>query len=133
MAKRPGHVDVVTEVGFCNFCGRTRNLRREVHHLGGLLRVVTTCEACHRTLSSTMEVAQAQAETKPEPETQPAEAEAKPQPARRTPAARATPATAKGKPATAAKPKAPAKPKTKAATAAKPRGTTAPKKTSRGK
>src|SRR5438270_603682 len=44
MAKRPGHVEVLTEVGFCNFCNRTRNLRNEEHHLGGLVRTIVTCE-----------------------------------------------------------------------------------------
>ena len=32
-------VDVTTEVGFCNFCNRTRNLRREQHHLGAAAAV----------------------------------------------------------------------------------------------
>ncbi len=151
MAKRPGHVDVVTEVGFCNFCGRTRNLRREEHHLGGLLRVVTTCEACHRTLSSTMEVAPAQDETKAETKAEPEPRAEKPEPAAKAakppaavkaakpPAAvkSAKPAAAKRKPTTTAKAKAPAKPPTKVKTparaAAKPRTTAAPKKTARGK
>src|SRR5438270_10074757 len=62
MAKRPGHVEVVTEVGFCNFCNRTRNLRNEEYHLGGLVRTIVTCETCHRTLSSTMGVAETSTE-----------------------------------------------------------------------
>lgn len=66
MNKRPGHVAVTTEVGFCNFCDRTRNLRREEHHLGALVRTVITCESCHRTLSSTMGVATAEAPPKVE-------------------------------------------------------------------
>ena len=57
MNRRPGHVDVTTEVGYCNFCQRTRNLRTEAHHLGALVRTIVTCETCHRTLSSTMGVA----------------------------------------------------------------------------
>lgn len=63
MNRRPGHVDVTTEVGYCNFCQRPRNLRTEAHHLGTLVRTIVTCETCHRTLSSTMGVA-----TAPEPE-----------------------------------------------------------------
>jgi hypothetical protein len=58
MARRPGHVDVTTEVAYCSFCNRTRNLRREAHHMGGLVRTIVTCETCHRTLSSTMGVAE---------------------------------------------------------------------------
>lgn len=65
MNKRPGHVDVTSEVGYCNFCSRTRNLRSEAHHLGTLVRTILTCETCHRTLSSTMGVA---ASTEPEAE-----------------------------------------------------------------
>jgi hypothetical protein len=121
MNKRPGHVDVVTEVGFCNFCSRTRNLRREEHHLGALVRTIVTCETCHRTLSSAMGVAGEE----PEPERRPQEAEpvgvagpasgetakrkgTKREPAKRAPAKRAT----KAKPAT--KPKTPAKPRSTA-------------------
>jgi len=40
MSKHPGHVEVTTEVGFCNFCNRTRNLRREEHQLGELVRSI---------------------------------------------------------------------------------------------
>jgi hypothetical protein len=58
MNKRPGHVEVTTEVGHCSFCNRTRNLRREEHHLGTLVRTIVTCETCHRTLSSSIGVAQ---------------------------------------------------------------------------
>lgn len=89
MNKRPGHVEVTTEVNYCSFCDRVRNLRREEHHLGTLVRTVITCETCHRTLSSTMGVAPAET---PATEAQPAtvEAEAKPQPAKR-----ATPTKAK--------------------------------------
>jgi len=57
MNKRPGHVKVTTEVGYCSVCGRSRNLRREEHQLGTFVRTVVTCETCHRTLSSTMGVA----------------------------------------------------------------------------
>jgi hypothetical protein len=71
MNRRPGQVDVVTEVGYCPSCGRTRNLRREEHHLGQLVRTVVTCETCHRTLSSSIGVATAE----------PVQAEAEPQPA----------------------------------------------------
>jgi hypothetical protein len=61
MNKRPGRVNVTTEAGFCNFCGRPRNLRHEEHQLGNFIRTVVTCETCHRTLSSTMGVATADA------------------------------------------------------------------------
>lgn len=57
MNKRPGHVNVTTELGYCSVCGRPRNLRREEHQLGNFVRTVVTCETCHRTLSSTMGVA----------------------------------------------------------------------------
>ncbi len=94
-------VTVTTEVGYCPFCGRSRTLRREERHLGGLVRTKIDCETCHRTLSSTMGVPQPKAEealaaveAKPaepaapaEPE---AEAEAAPKPApKRKPAAKA--------------------------------------------
>ena len=113
-SKRPGHVDVITEVGFCNFCNRTRNLRREEHHLGGLVRTIVSCETCHRTLSSTMGVASAEPEAPAEPakaeETASVAAEEPPK-AKRAPAKK--PAAAKkpasGKPA--AKPKTPPKPR----------------------
>jgi hypothetical protein len=61
MNKRPGHVNVTTELGYCSVCGRPRNLRREEHQLGTFVRTVVTCETCHRTLSSTMGVASEEA------------------------------------------------------------------------
>jgi hypothetical protein len=61
MNKRPGHVTVTSEAGYCSFCGRPRNLRREEHQLGTFVRTIVTCESCHRTLSSTMGVAGAEA------------------------------------------------------------------------
>ena len=90
-------VTVTTEVGYCPFCRRSRTLRREERHLGGLVRTNIDCESCHRTLSSTMGVPQPKAEeaVAAGPETPaaaaPAEPEAAPKPAtRRTaPAARA--------------------------------------------
>jgi hypothetical protein len=57
--KRPGHVTVTIETGYCSFCDRTRNLRREERQLGTLIRTVIACESCHRLLSSTMGVASA--------------------------------------------------------------------------
>lgn len=76
MNKRPGHVKVTTEVAYCSFCDRVRTLRREEHALGTLVRTIVTCETCHRTLSSTMGVAEAEvaeakrpAEPAAEPET----------------------------------------------------------------
>jgi hypothetical protein len=95
MNKRPGHVEVTIEVNYCSFCDRVRNLRREEHHLGTLVRTVITCETCHRTLSSTMGVAPAETPaTKAPPATAEveAEAEAKPKP---QPAKRATPTKVK--------------------------------------
>ena len=92
MNKRPGHVEVTVETGYCSFCDRVRNLRREEHHLGTLVRTVVTCETCHRTLSSTMGVAPAETEA-PATEAAPASAgvaaEAKPQPAKRAAPAKA--------------------------------------------
>ena len=117
MSQRPGHVEVVTEVGYCNFCNRTRNLRREQHHLGGLVRTIVACETCHRTLSNTMGVATAEPEPAKEavPAAEPAATEEKPKP-KRAPAKRA-----------AAAKKAPAKPKPK--TPPKPRSTATTKRT----
>lgn len=114
MNKRPGHVVVTTEVGVCSFCGRPRTLRREEHQLGTLVRTIITCETCHRTLSSTMGVANAEPAA-PEP----AATEAAPTPA---PVASApTTRTVAAKPAAQRKP---------AAKATKPTATTsrAPKK-----
>jgi hypothetical protein len=105
MNRRPGQIDVVTEVGYCPSCGRTRNLRREEHHLGQLVRTVVTCETCHRTLSSSIGAASTEpvaAEATPEPAPQPEPA----QPAAaksKTPVKKATtskkPATKKAAPA----------------------------------
>ena len=105
MNKRPGHVTVTTEVGVCSFCGRPRNLRREDHQLGTLVRTIVTCETCHRTLSSSMGVASAESETEPAPAevATPVKDEAPPAATpKRAPAKRATAAK---KPAAAAKPK----------------------------
>jgi hypothetical protein len=113
MNKRPGHVVVTTEVGFCSFCGRPRNLRNEAHQLGTLVRTIVTCETCHRTLSSTIGVAAAQPE---------AEAEAVPAVAEPETAAEPEPAPAKPP----AKPSAKRKP---AATKSTPTKTRATKKT----
>ncbi len=105
MNKRPGHVVVTTEVGFCSFCGRPRNLRKEAHQLGTLVRTLVTCETCHRTLSSTIGIATA--ETADTAAAQPVaeEAEAAPTP---KPTAKRKPATAK---VAAPKSRAPKKPK----------------------
>lgn len=127
MNRRPGHVDVHTEVGYCNFCQRSRNLRTEEHHLGTLVRSIVTCESCHRTLSSTMGVAAPE----PEPaEPEPAEVE-EPVGAAESPKTKRTPAkrTTAKKAAAAAKKTASAK---KAAPPAKPRST-ATRKTTRSK
>jgi len=89
-------VTVTTEVGYCPFCRRSRTLRREERHLGGLVRTKIDCESCHRTLSSTMGVPQPKAEEAVEAvDAEPAapaepEAEAAPKPApKRRPAAKA--------------------------------------------
>ena len=124
MNKRPGQVDVITEVGYCPSCGRTRNLRREEHHLGALVRAIVTCETCHRTLSSSIGVAsgeQAQAEA----ETAPAQVEA---PAAKKPARREPAKAAPKKPAAAATKSAPKKAAAKKTAAKKPatRGKPAP-------
>jgi uncharacterized membrane protein len=100
MNKRPGHVEVFVETGYCSFCDRVRNLRREEHHLGTLVRTVLTCETCHRTLSSTMGVAPAETEAPAEeaaPVASEVEVETEPRPAKRVAAPKAK-ATASPKP-----------------------------------
>ncbi len=106
MNKRPGHIKVTTEHAYCSFCQRTRNLRREEHQLGTFVRTVVTCETCHRTLSSTMGVASADAPVVEEapgnaeaaPVGAPAPAATKASPASKAPPAKRT-ATTKTKPA----------------------------------
>jgi len=108
MNKRPGHVVVTTEVGFCSFCGRPRTLRREAHQLGTLVRTLVTCETCHRTLSSTIGIATAETSEPAEAAAaQPVAVEADAAPAAKTPAKR-KPAAAK---VVAPKSRAPKKPK----------------------
>ena len=131
MNKRPGEVRVTTEVAYCTFCGRPRTLRREERQLGALVRTVVTCETCHRTLSSTVGVADAEPAT-PDPAEAPASAPAvgpaavsevrpasrptvkpAPKPAVKAKAAQAPP-KAKPKPkASPAKKKVPPKPRVK--------------------
>jgi hypothetical protein len=123
MNRRPGHVDVTTDVGYCNFCQRPRNLRTEAHHLGTLVRTIVTCETCHRTLSSTMGVATAP-EAAPAKVEEPAAEEAA-RPKRSSTAKR--PAASRKKPAAAKKTAA-----AKKAPPAKPRST-ATRKTTRTK
>jgi hypothetical protein len=60
MNKRPGQIKVTMETGYCSFCDRTRNLRREERHLGTFVRTILACETCHRILSSSMGVASAE-------------------------------------------------------------------------
>jgi nucleoid-associated protein YgaU len=93
------HVSVTTEVGYCPFCRRTRNLRREERQLGGLVRTNIDCESCHRTISSTIGPP-----APPAPE--PVEAAAPPAAA---PEAPAEPAAAKPRKAATRAPKAAAK------------------------
>ena len=103
MAAPKANVTVVTEVGYCPFCQRTRNLRREERHLGQLVRTTIDCESCHRTLSSTIGPPQAKPEPEPEP-MKAAEPEAPaPKPAAKKPAARKPAAAATKKAAPAAK------------------------------
>ena len=118
----PGvNVTVTTEVGYCPFCQRTRNLRREERHLGGLVRMIVTCESCNRTLSNTMGVPavkpveeETPAEPAPVPEAPP---EAKPV---RAPVATKTRKAAAKKPAaSSAKTKKPATSTKKATTTKK--------------
>ncbi|MGA7910240.1 MAG: hypothetical protein WCC30_01650 [Candidatus Dormiibacterota bacterium] len=105
MNKRPGQLNVVTEVGYCPFCERPRNLRREERHLGALVRMTLTCDTCHRTLESTMSVAGAE---KPAPKQAPARsaAPAAEKPARAKKAAPAGGTTAKARAKVPAKTKA---------------------------
>ena len=105
MNKRPGHVVVTTEVGFCSFCGRPRTLRKEAHQLGTLVRTLVTCETCHRTLSSTIGIASA--ETAEAAAVEPVAAQAEAAPAAK-PAATRKPVAAK---AAATKSRATKKPK----------------------
>ena len=103
------HVKVMTEVGYCPFCQRSRNLRREERQLGGLVRTTIECESCHRTLSSTMAPPAAPAKEEapaPEPEPEP-EAKAAPKKvAAPKKAAAKKPATRARKPAATRKPRA---------------------------
>ncbi len=66
MPNPSANVTTTTEVGYCPFCQRTRNLRREERQLGGLVRTTIDCETCHRTLSSAIGPP-APAQPKPEP------------------------------------------------------------------
>jgi hypothetical protein len=123
MNRRPGQVDVVTEVGYCPSCGRTRNLRREGHHLGALVRTIVTCETCHRTLSSSIGVATVEpVEATPQPEPEPAAAPA--------PKASAAPAQKVAVKTPSAKRPAAKKPAAKKPAAAKPTARRAGKPTS---
>ena len=130
MNRRPGHVEVTTEVGYCNFCQRPRNLRSEAHHLGTLVRTIVTCETCHRTLSSTMGVATA-AEPEPARAEKPVGTESGAKPNRAAAAAK-KPAATKPAAKPAAKKPAGKKPAAKKAPPAKPRST-ATRKTTRSK
>ena len=103
MASPKANVTVITEVGYCPFCQRSRNLRREERHLGQLVRTTIDCESCHRTLSSTIGPPQAKPEPEPEP-VKAAEPEAPaPKPAAKKPAARKPAAAATKKATPAAK------------------------------
>src|SRR5438874_9037998 len=114
MNKRPGHVNVTVETGYCNFCGRTRNLRREEHQLGTLVRTIMTCETCHRTLSSLVGVAAVEPEAVPVAN----EIEVPVQPAAEPKAKAPAKAAGKAKGPARAAAKTPAKPKRASAQAA---------------
>jgi len=107
---------VFTEVGYCSFCDRTRNLRREEHHLGTLVRTILTCETCHRTLSSSIGVAQAELAVETPAAIEAPVAKAEPALTKPAPAKRAAPKRAVAK--SAPEKRAPAK---RAAKAAAPR------------
>jgi hypothetical protein len=107
---------VTTEVGYCSFCDRTRNLRREEHHLGTLVRTIVTCETCHRTLSSSIGVAATESAAPEKPAEVEAVVEARPV----TQPARTKPAPAKRAPTKPAAKKPPAKKTAIKAAAKKP-------------
>jgi hypothetical protein len=110
----PNQIQVTIEVGYCPFCRRTRNLRREDRHLGALVRTNIACETCHRTLSSTMGVPDVVPEASPEPVVPEAAPSPQPEP---------EPQMAEPSPSQPEPPKAPAAPKAKkpaAEKAAKP-------------
>jgi hypothetical protein len=135
MNNRPGRVDVVTEVGYCNFCGRTRNLRREEHRLGSLVRTILTCEACHRTLTTSMGVAPAEPSAEAaavEPQVEAAPEHQAPARKLAEPAPKARPRATPKKPAAAAraataKAKAKPAPRKSAKSTPKPRSEPKPK------
>ena len=118
MNKRPGHVNVTTEVALCSFCGRPRTLRREEHQLGTLVRTIVTCETCHRTLSSSIGVAAAEPPAAAEVAKQPDPVSAAPVDVKSSSNKAATTKAATTKPAAARRPAA-KRPAAKA-TAAKP-------------
>jgi hypothetical protein len=106
MNKRPGNVVVTTEVAMCSFCGRPRTLRNEQHQLGALVRTIVTCETCHRTLSSSIAVANV-GPAAPEPIA--AEPEAAPEQVVNPTTTKATPRKTAATKATAAKSRTPKK------------------------
>ena len=122
MNRRPGQIEVVTEVGYCPSCGRTRNLRREEHHLGQLVRTIVTCETCHRTLSSSIGVASEPVKAEPAPQPAPQPAPAPAVTAITPPAKAAVPVARQAAPAKKAAAKKPAakKPAAKKPAAKKP-------------
>ena len=130
MPNPAANVTTTTEVGYCPFCQRTRNLRREERHLGGLVRTTIDCESCHRTLSSTIGPPQAKPEPEPEP-VKAAEPEAGEPVSRKAadkkPAAK-KPTTAAAKKAAPAKKAVPTKKAAPAKTAAAARKTSTAKK-----
>jgi hypothetical protein len=110
-----GNITVTTEIGYCPFCRRTRTLRREERHLGGLVRTNIDCESCHRTLSSTLgppAPAPVEAPAEPVPAVEPA-APAKPEPPPKPVRAPVVTKTRKPAASTAKKPSASARSTTK--------------------
>ena len=109
-------VTVTTEVGYCPFCRRSRTLRREERHLGGLVRTNIDCESCHRTLLSSVGVAPVEPEVVEAPAETEAPVLAEAQPTTTVPAkAKAPDKSRVVKPKTAAVKKPAAKPAGRAA------------------
>ena len=104
----------------CSFCGRPRTLRNEQHQLGTLVRTIVTCETCHRTLSSSIGVAEPEA---------PAEVPASVAEVKEAQEAASTPAKRTAAKSKGAIPKTPdAKPKSVAAKAKAPANRSRPTK-----
>ena len=107
------NVTVTTEVDYCPFCRRSRTLRREERHLGGLVRTMVSCETCHQTLSSTMSPA-------PEGAAEPAPGTPTAEPVAAAPTSEPEPTPKPARKKTAAAAKKPASPRKTASPTRKP-------------